>query len=133
MSRICVIRKDRKKYSEATGRLSTILKMRSTLPESKERQIIVDKQQFKEFCQKKKFVNSILCEVKVFDCIEQVELAGMKKSTIGVDNNINLEIHYIDFGKTDYYILAKVLMNGEIVYEYPKRIDVRNGVMELSI
>ena len=102
MSKICAIRNDRKRYSEAAGSLITILKVISELPESKDRQIIVDKRQLKEFLKKEKFGDLTLHEIKVFDCIAQSTLRGRMKRALGSGDKKMLEFYYLDLQGADH-------------------------------
>lgn len=67
MSGIRAIRNDGKEYSKAEGSLKTIFKMISTLPESKSRQIIVDKEEFDKFISNTRMMKSVLKSGKFVD------------------------------------------------------------------
>ena len=133
MSRIRAVRNDGQEYSKAEGSLKVILKMISSLPESKTRQIIINKKQLDSFIEENRFMSSTLYNLKIYDCMSQKTLHGKMKRTLGMGYDCNFELYHVDPLGTEHYILAKVLVDGRVVYIAPQKINSNDGLMELSI
>lgn len=133
MSRIRAVRNDGLEYSKAEGNIKTILKMLSSLPESQYRQIVINKAKLDEFIKSNKFLNANLYELKIFDCMQQSNLKGQMKRALGIGYEFGLEMYYVSIPGVNHYILNKVLIDGRVVYTYPRKINSHDGVMELSV
>lgn len=135
MSGIRAIRNDGKEYSKAEGSLKTIFKMISTLPESKSRQIIVNKEEFDKFISNTRMMKSVLKSGKFVDCMSQQTLRGKIYQVLANGYDYGLEIFYVEFAdkQIQHYIVTKVFVDEKEVYVAPTSINMLDGLMELTI
>lgn len=135
MSSIKAIRNDGKEYSSAQGSLKTIFKMIYTLPESKSRQIIVDKEEFKKFIKNANMMDSVLKTSKFVDCMSQQILRGKVHRALAIGYEYGVEIFFVEFldKQINHYIINKVFVDGRIVYIAPASINMQDGLMLLTI
>lgn len=134
MSEIRAIREDGGKGSMAKGNLKSILKMISSLPESKSHQIIINKKKLDSFSKTNDFRVVTLQKVKAFEVWRRKTFTGKLKKISGSGQNFCFELYYIDISDSSNYILNKAFVNGKVVYITPEVFDnIHGGLMELTV
>lgn len=131
MSKIRAVRNDGREYSQAEGNLKVILRMISSLPESKTRQIIISKSELNSLMEEKQMERRKLYKVNQYDVMSRMVMKGR---ICKIKDDAEIEIFYVDISDIDHYILEKILIDGNVVYIAPQSMEIANeGLMLLTI